>query len=248
MASTRRLTDHALRWLRTLTFRPQRLGTFSRYTIALATVFLGLVARLALEPVWQARLPYITLFPAIMLSAGFGGFGPGLTTTLLTALGAAYFWVLPERSLRITDSGELAGVVVFVAVGAVISGLNEAWRRGTFALVASEQRLAVTLASIGDGVLTTDDKGSITSMNDVAEHITGWPSRDAIGRPVEDVVVLASEDSGTPLPNPVRQVLQTGKPLTSMATSFSSPVTAAACRSTTASRRSGSGTSRPPVR
>jgi PAS domain S-box-containing protein len=169
---------------------------------------------MALDPIWGERLPYITLFPAIMVSAWFGGFGPGLTTTLLSAVGAAYFWVLPARSLHITDPGELTGLAVFIAVGAVISGLNEAWRWGTIALAESEQRLAVTLASIGDAVVTTDETGSITGMNEVAERVTGWSSRDAVGRPADDVMVLVSEETGAPLPSPVSHVLRHGTAMT----------------------------------
>ena len=214
LASSWRLTGDTLRWLRTLTARSQTLGAAPRYLIAVAAVAIGVLARLALEPIWQARLPYITLFPAIMVSAWLGGFGPGLLTTALSALSAAYYWVLPVRSLRTTDSGELVGLAVFVIVGVVISALNEAWRRGITAVVESEQRLSVTLASIGDAVVTTDERGDVTGMNDVAERLTGWSSPDAIGRPVEEVIALLSEATGQSRPNPVRQVLHTGKPMT----------------------------------
>jgi PAS domain S-box-containing protein len=214
LASSWRLTGDSLRWLRTLTARSQILGTGPRYLIAVAAVAIGLLARLALEPIWQARLPYITLFPAIMVSAWLGGFGPGLLTTMLSALGAAYYWVSPVRSLRITDPAELVGLGVFVMVGVVISALNEGWRRGISTVMESEQRLAVTLASIGDAVVTTDHRGDVTGMNDVAERLTGWSLPEAIGRPVENVITLLTEAAGQSRPNPVRQVLHSGKPLT----------------------------------
>jgi PAS domain S-box-containing protein len=214
LASTWRLTGGPLRWLRTLTAQSQTFGTVPRYLIAVSAVAIGLAARLALEPIWQARLPYITLFPAIMVSAWLGGFGPGLLTTVLSALGAGYYWLGPLRSIRITDPGELAGLAVFVIVGVVISGLNDAWRRGISAVVESEQRLAVTLASIGDAVVTTDERGHVTGMNAVAERLAGWSSQEAIGRPVEDVIVLLSEATGQSRPCPVRQVLRGGKPMT----------------------------------
>jgi len=40
-------------------------------------------------------LPLITFYPAIVASAWFGGFGPGLTTTLLSAVIAEHFWGSP---------------------------------------------------------------------------------------------------------------------------------------------------------
>ena len=107
----------------------------------------GLGLRLALEPVWGEQLPFITLFPAIMVSAAAGGVGPGLLTTFLAGVGAAYYWVPPLRSLWVTDPGEWLGLSVFAVVGVAISGMNELWRRGIEALADSEQQLALTLAS-----------------------------------------------------------------------------------------------------
>ena len=201
----------SLRRFRTLTARVQGLSTAARYFIAATAAVGGLLLRLALEPIWEGRLPYITFFPAIMVSAWLGGVGAGLATTFLCALGAAYFLLAPFQSLRVTDPGQWLGLTVFVIVGAVITGLNEAWRRGTVALADSEQRLAVTLGSIGDAVVTTDENGHILSVNEVAERLTGWPSAEAIGKPVERVLVLAPEDSASVVPSPVPEALREGK-------------------------------------
>ena len=213
MKSTSRSTGGAstLQQVRRWTSRVERLSGPTRYAIAVAAAAGGLLLRLSLEPVWREQLPYITLFPAIMVSAWVGGLGPGLLTTFLAALGAAYFWVPPLRSLWITNSGEWLGLSVFVVVGVVISGLNEAWRRGTVALADSEERLAVTLASIGDAVLTTDENGAVLTMNEVAERLTGSPTAEAIGKPVEDVFVLAPEHSASIVPRPVPKALREGK-------------------------------------
>jgi PAS domain S-box-containing protein len=192
------------------TGRVHALSASARYAIAVFAAVGGLLLRLALDSIWDDQLPYITLFPAVMASAWIGGLGPGLVTTFLAAVGAAYLWVPPLRSFQITDPGEWLGLAVFAAVGAVISALNEAWRRGTIALAGSEQRLAVTLASIGDAVLTTDETGAILTMNDVAERLTGWPLAEAVGRRVEDVLVLAPESAASSDLHPVQQALRHG--------------------------------------
>ena len=132
------------------------LSPAARYGVAIGATAAAILLRLALDPVWGIRLPYITLFPAIMLSAWLGGFWPGIVSTLLCAAAAEYFWIEPGRSWAVANKSDLLGQLVFVAVGGAISALNEAWRRGTSAAVDSEKRLSVTLTSIGDAVIATD--------------------------------------------------------------------------------------------
>lgn len=61
---------------------------------------------------------------------------------------------------------------------------------------SSEEQLRVILQSIGDGVLATDAEGRVTRMNREAERLTGWSEGEALGRPVNDVLRLKSEEPG----------------------------------------------------
>ena len=60
-------------------------------------------------------------------------------------------------------------------------------RRAGQALVQEKERLAVTLRSIGDGVITTDLNGIVLLINEVAERLTGWSQNNAIGQPLSAV-------------------------------------------------------------
>jgi len=73
-----------------------------------------------------------------------------------------------------------------------------------------EQRLWVTLNSIGDGVITTDAGARITLLNPVAEALTGWTQAQAQGKPVDEVFHIIHKDSRTPAMNPVTEVLAQG--------------------------------------
>jgi PAS domain S-box-containing protein len=68
----------------------------------------------------------------------------------------------------------------------------------------------VTLAAIGDGVVTTDPAGLVTYMNPVAETLTGWTSAEAIGKPLEDVFHIVNEETRKQAEQPVRKVIDTG--------------------------------------
>jgi PAS domain S-box-containing protein len=195
---------------RELAGRAIKLSPFFRYGSAVAIALGGILLRIMFEPLWGARLPYITLFPAIMVSAWLGGIGPGLVTTGISAVSAVYLWLGPAYSWRGGEWGEWLGLLVFLAVGVVISALNEAWRRGTTALAESEERLTVTLGSIGDGVVTTDASAHVTRLNAVAESMTGWTSAEAVGKPLREVFVILNEQTRQPAENPVYRVLHEG--------------------------------------
>jgi len=75
----------------------------------------------------------------------------------------------------------------------------------------SKNYFQVTLKSIGDAVITTDDKGRVTGLNPVAEELTGWQVERAIGQPIEKILRLVNTLTGEPADNPVRKVLKTGK-------------------------------------
>lgn len=70
--------------------------------------------------------------------------------------------------------------------------------------------LATTLDSITDGVIATDQDGSVLRMNPVAAQLTGWSIPDACGQPIEEVFCIVEENSDTTIPNPVRVTLNEG--------------------------------------
>jgi two-component system cell cycle sensor histidine kinase/response regulator CckA len=71
-----------------------------------------------------------------------------------------------------------------------------------------ERLLATTMRSIGDGVVTTDAEGLVTFVNPVAEQMTGWSMREALGRGAASILHLVDEDDGSNVPDPVHEVLR----------------------------------------
>jgi diguanylate cyclase (GGDEF)-like protein/PAS domain S-box-containing protein len=78
------------------------------------------------------------------------------------------------------------------------------------ALYLEKERAEVTLASIGDAVLTTDALGNVVFLNQVAQQLTGWTQRDAVGLPIEQVFHIVNENTRVIVSNPVREALTSG--------------------------------------
>jgi diguanylate cyclase (GGDEF)-like protein/PAS domain S-box-containing protein len=73
-----------------------------------------------------------------------------------------------------------------------------------------EQDLVITLNSIGDAVIATNNKGEITRMNPVAERLTGWPLNEARGQPFNKVFPIIDASTRKPIQNPIEKVISSG--------------------------------------
>ena len=80
-------------------------------------------------------------------------------------------------------------------------------KRAEQAVFAEKERAQVTLASIGDAVISTDAHGCIDYLNAVAETLTGWSIAEARGRPIADVLNLIDEVTREPIENPLLRAL-----------------------------------------
>jgi PAS domain S-box-containing protein len=77
-------------------------------------------------------------------------------------------------------------------------------------LEISEERLEVTLSSIGDAVIATDDKGCLTMLNPTAEKLTGWKKSEAIGLPINEVFHIINQETRQAKTIPVMETLEHG--------------------------------------
>jgi diguanylate cyclase (GGDEF)-like protein/PAS domain S-box-containing protein len=76
------------------------------------------------------------------------------------------------------------------------------------ALFVETERAQVTLQCIGDAVVCTDVAGKITFLNLVAEKMTGWPSEEASGRPMGEVLEILDAISRETIPNPMEGAME----------------------------------------
>ncbi|MHB8809509.1 MAG: hybrid sensor histidine kinase/response regulator [Desulfobulbaceae bacterium] len=119
--------------------------------------------------------------------------------------GKPHYFIVTARPFR-NAAGEVIGIVE--------SFQDISLRKSAENLLAMEkERLAITLRSIGDGVITTDLKGRVLMLNRVAETLCDWPLELAVGKPLEEVFHVVDFTTRKPIENPVQKVINTGRPV-----------------------------------
>src|SRR4051794_14284838 len=108
------------------------------FALAVIAPALSLLIRWPLWPVLEDAVPHMTFFPAVMVAAYFGGFWPGLLATVLSAGAANWFITQPYSTFPFRTVNDVAAVILFVLVGAIISALCESLHQARRRLVADE--------------------------------------------------------------------------------------------------------------
>lgn len=195
----------------------QTRPAFLSYAIALLSVVLATALRLLLTPILGDQAPLVTYVIAVALIAWYAGLGPALVATVLGALAAHYF-ILPSReAYLIFDQSDVTRFLPYLVLCSIISLISEAMRRtraraeeNVLAFAESRNLLLTTLASIGDAVITTDERGCVTFINPVAETLTGWAEKDARDKPLEEVFNIIHEQTRAKVENPLTKALTSG--------------------------------------
>src|SRR5215471_10995901 len=181
------------------------------YGGAVVCTALAVLARSLLDPVVGDYLPLATLYGAVAFAAWLGGYRPALVAVVLGYLACDYLFIEPRGKVLLLDARNLVGLILYLFSCAVIIGFGEALRAARRRADRQRESLRITLASMGDAVITTDAEGRVDSLNPVAVALTGWTQDEAAGRPLEEVFHIVNEQSRQPVENPVKKVLAEGR-------------------------------------
>ena len=154
----------------------------------------------------------LLIFAALIVTAWYGGRGPGLTSAILFEIAATVTVLYSRRpSGQPIPWGRLViSEFNFLALFVFLVLLVSARRNIEAKLREQREWLQVTLASIGDAVIATDLNGMVTLMNPTAEKLTGWKLSDATNRPLRESFNIINEESRAIVENPVSKVIRDG--------------------------------------
>jgi PAS domain S-box-containing protein len=167
-----------------------------RYGVATLAVGVALLVKLLLDPLTVQDTPFLLVFSAIIVSAWYGGLGPGLMATGMSVLATDYFFLYPKGALS-GFSVEGIDVATFVLEGVLVSVLTSSLRsarnraqRSTLearshqeSLRESEERFRLMVEGMKDyAIFMLDPGGCITTWNEGAERIEGYREEEILGR------------------------------------------------------------------
>ncbi|HYL34972.1 MAG TPA: PAS domain S-box protein [Bryobacteraceae bacterium] len=188
-----------------------RLKLESRLARYQAAVALAIAALLASIPfVAPTSLPLILYAPFIVVSALAGGCGPGLLTSMLCLLEAAYFTLEPVGSFRLANPRDWDHLGALFLAGLVASVLSGRLRRSAKQLATAHRKTTAMLESIHDGFITLDREWRYHYVNPAAARMLGKTPEELLGKNFWELWPLA-EDS--PFGTAFRQAVAENAPV-----------------------------------
>ena len=180
------------------------------YGLGFAAVVLAVFLRWLLDPLMGAALPLVTLFGAVAAAVWFGGYRVAIPVALIGYAACHYLFIAPRGHFDVSTAANLAGLAAYLFTCSLITGIGEAARAAEKRVTQSREVFRVTLRSIGDAVITTDNDARVTYLNEVAEALTGWSHNEALGQPLERVFQIVNEVTRKSVENPAMRTLREG--------------------------------------
>lgn len=166
-----------------------------RYGCALLSVALVVVMRALLHPLLDTQAPLLLFTLAVMVSAWYGGLGPGLLATCLSAFVGGYFFMEPVASIVVADVRDRLVLALFVVVGVMISLLSESLRSSrqriedsARELRESEDRYRRIVDTAGEGIWMIDAEARTLFVNRWMAEMLGCSREEIIGKASLDYV------------------------------------------------------------
>jgi PAS domain S-box-containing protein len=168
-----------------------RRSQLVRYGIAGLSIVLATVLMLLLDPLLaMTQSPFLLFFGAVMVSAWYGGLGPGLLATALSGLISTYFFLPPIHSLSL-DLVSGSRLSLFLLEGVLISVLSGALRvakqrveRALSKLQSSEERYRRLVDTANEGIWVVSAEGRTDYVNQQMVKMLGYSSEEVQDRSI----------------------------------------------------------------
>jgi diguanylate cyclase (GGDEF)-like protein/PAS domain S-box-containing protein len=152
------------------------------YSFAAIITVLMLFIRSRMELPADHRPLMILFVLPILLSALLGGFGPGLLSTIIAAIGTNYFVLIPPHSFKVADSYDLLQWSTLIFCGLIVSVFSEMLMLMRAKAERNLKLLNVAVSSTNDPIYVKDIRGRYLVINQAAANFVGKPVEEILGK------------------------------------------------------------------
>jgi len=178
-----------------------RLETLRRYMLGVALFAAAAILRWLMGYLFDNAGPFVTFYPAVIVTILLFGYGPGLLTIVLSGLTVGIFFMEPIGALRLEEPGDIAALVIFYLSGALL--IMVAWKLRK--AQEARSKLAAIVESSDDAIIGKNLDGTITSWNEGAKRLYGYSAAEALGRPVSILMPPDKQDQMAGLLKQIRE-------------------------------------------
>lgn len=184
-----------------------------RYGMGVLTVAVILLLKLLIDPFIREESPFLLFLIAVMVSAWYGGLGPGLLATVLSALVSDYVFLVPHYGFLGYTLGQTVELGLFILEGLVISALTVALHSAKSQAEASmeearhneeirrqsEERFRLLVDGARDyAIFMLDAAGRVINWNAGAERIQVYQAEEILGKPISHIYLPEQVQQGKP--------------------------------------------------
>lgn len=157
------------------------------YAIAIASVLLGAWLRWVAGDWLVGGAPFLTFFPAVLVSALVGGLWVGAFATFLSVTSAWFLFMQPAAGSTLELRGAVSLLAFAVVAGVIVLGVV-VLRHAVDTIATQEQSQRALIESAPNGIVVVGQHGVIVGVNASAERLFGYDRADLIGQAVEILV------------------------------------------------------------
>ncbi|MDP3705943.1 MAG: PAS domain S-box protein [Legionellaceae bacterium] len=174
-----------------------------RYSVSKRNAYfitIMLIVLFSIIRIWPLHMlgsynPYLTYYPAIIISAVIGGLFAGLLATSMTCLIVSLFWWLLVNEPFIKVPSDWLAMTLFAFNGTLISSIAESMRRANERAQSELKQLEFSLSKMNalleatpDCLIISNKEGQIIFANAVTEKIFGYTSEELVGQKIEFLI------------------------------------------------------------
>ena len=136
---------------------------------------------------------FLLFLPAVMVSAWYGGFKPGLLTTFFSACAIGLFLVQSPVALTLSWADALR-LIVFLVVAILVSLLSESRQRSNEGLTKANQALQALIEASPLAIVVLDVDANVKLWSHATERLFGWAEQEVLDGPLP-IVAPDEEDA-----------------------------------------------------